>query len=118
MHKILIKILVNFVKIKAKRRRIDQVSQKKYKPKERLKIVLEGMKENIRIIELCNKYGISQVTYYKWKDRLLEEGSRIFEYGAIDAQKKRLEKENSQLKETIGELTFELKKTIGEKTKS
>ena len=85
------------------------MSQKKYKLKERLKIVLEGMKENIRIIELRNKYGISQV-YYKWKDRLLEEGSRIFEYAGINTEKKRLEKENTQLKETIGKLKFELKK--------
>ena len=33
---------------------------------EKLAIVLQGLKGNCRISELCNEYGISQGMFYKW----------------------------------------------------
>ena len=86
------------------------MNKKKYKAKERLIIVLEGIKGNLSLGELCNQYGISQQTYYNWRDRLLSEGSKIFSYGGVDREKEVLKQELSRLKETVGELTMELKK--------
>ena len=87
-----------------------EMNKKKYKAKERLIIVLEGIKGNVSLGELCNQYGISQQTYYNWRDRLLSEGSKIFSYGVVDSEKEVLKQEVSRLKETVGELTMELKK--------
>jgi len=78
--------------------------------KEKLAIVLQGLKGMTTISELCNDHGITQVMYYKWRDQLLSDGEKLFERGGIDHARERLERENQKLKETIGELTLELKK--------
>ena len=48
--------------------------------------------------------------YYKWRDQLLTDGAKLFERGGVDHARERLERENWKFKETIGELTIELKK--------
>ena len=75
--------------------------------------MLEGLKGNCGVSELCNTHGITQGMYYKWRDQLLTDGAKLFERGGVNHARKRLEQENHKLKETIGELTVELKKTIG-----
>lgn len=71
--------------------------------------MLEGLKGECRISELCNEHGISQGMYYKWRDQLLTDGAKLFERGGVDHARERLERENRKLKETIGELTIEFK---------
>jgi transposase len=41
---------------------------------EKLAIVLEGLKESTNITELCRRHGISQATYYNWRDKFFEGG--------------------------------------------
>lgn len=41
-------------------------------PEERLAIVLEGQKESTIVKDVCEKYGISRDTYYRWKRELKE----------------------------------------------
>lgn len=36
---------------------------------EKLAIVLEWIKGDISVSELCRKYGLSQSVYYKWRDK-------------------------------------------------
>ncbi|WP_417170320.1 transposase [Victivallis sp.] len=85
-------------------------TKKQWTGREKLAIVLEGLKGECRISELCNEHGISQGMYYKWRDQLLTDGAKLFERGGVDHARERLERENRKLKETIGELTIELKK--------
>lgn len=35
-------------------------------------IIIESLKADTSIQAICNKYGISQTTYYKWRDKFLE----------------------------------------------
>ena len=56
--------------------------------------------------------------YYKWRDQLLSDGAKLFERGGVDHARERLDHENRKLKETIGELTIELKKTTGKAAQS
>ena len=88
----------------------DHWHEKQWTGREKLAIVLEGLKGKCRISELCNEHGISQGMYYKWRDQLLTDGAKLFERGGVDHARERLERENRKLKETIGELTIELKK--------
>ena len=83
-------------------------TKKQWTGREKLAIVLEGLKGECRISELCNEHGISQGMYYKWRDQLLTDGAKLFERGGVDHARERLERENRKLKETIGELTIEL----------
>ncbi|HEX9657948.1 MAG TPA: transposase [Bacteroidota bacterium] len=41
---------------------------------EKFSIVFEGLKENTNIAELCRRHGISQTSFYKWRDKFLEGG--------------------------------------------
>ncbi len=41
---------------------------------EKLAIVLEGLQEKVNVSELCRRHGISQASYYKWRDKFLEGG--------------------------------------------
>jgi len=78
-------------------------TKKQWTGKEKLNIVLQGLKGTCSISELCNKQGITQGMYYKWRDQLLNDGAKLFERGGVDYARERLERENRKLKETIGE---------------
>jgi transposase-like protein len=77
---------------------------------EKLQIVLESFKTKETVSELCNRHGITQSQYYRWREQLLKGSDKIF---TIDRDKHvdKLQKENTKLKTLIGDLTVELKKT-------
>ena len=77
--------------------------KKTWTGQEKLAIVLQGLRGNCRTSELCNEHGITQGMFYRWRDQLLNDGG-------VDHEVERLQRENRKLKETIGELTMELKK--------
>jgi len=82
----------------------------KWASKDKLRIVLEGMKGEVNISQLCSHYGISQTLYYRWRDQLLEHGAEVFESKQRNKKEAKLEQENKKLKQIVGELTIELKK--------
>ncbi|MCF8432112.1 MAG: transposase [Melioribacteraceae bacterium] len=43
---------------------------------EKLSIVLEGLKAESSISDLCRKHGLSQTLYYKWRDKFLQGGEK------------------------------------------
>ena len=85
-------------------------AKKQWTGKEKLTIGVQGLKGDRSVSELCNEHGITQGMYYKWRDQLLSDGVKLFERGGVDHARERLERENRKLKESIGELTGELKK--------
>jgi len=87
------------------------MKRRKWSSEEKLKIVLEGLSSQIEITKLCNKYQISQVLYYRWREQLLQYGHQAFESKNITKREKRLSDENQRLKQIIGSLTIELKKS-------
>lgn len=86
------------------------MKRRKWSSEEKLKIVLEGLSGQIEITKLCNKYQISQVLYYRWREQLLQYGHSAFESKNITKREKKLSDENQRLKQIIGDLTIELKK--------
>jgi transposase-like protein len=86
------------------------MKRRKWTAQEKLRIVLDGLRGDCPISELCNRHQISQGQYYNWRDKLMDEGGRIFEHGGVDRRTERLESENRRLKGIIGDLTVELKK--------
>ena len=69
--------------------------QKRRSPEEIIKIIREA-DTGISTSEICKKHGISEQTYYRWREK----------YGGLDpAEAKRmkeLEKENAKLKSLAG----------------
>ena len=86
------------------------MKRKKWQSKEKLEIVLEGLKNQCSVAELCNRYGIKQSMYYKWRDQLLKNGEQVF-LSSTDQHTQDLEHQNNQLTARVGHLTLELKKT-------
>ena len=97
-------------KLRASPERRDHGHEKQWTGGEKLAIVLEGLKGECLISELCNEHGISQGMYYKWRDQLLTDGAKLFEHGGVDNVLERLERETRKLKDTIVLLTVVLKK--------
>jgi transposase-like protein len=87
------------------------MNRRKWSSRDKLLIVLEGLKGKVPLGELCAKFQISQSQYYKWRDQLLANGPKVFDYGGVDRTTERLQHENQKLKHIIGELTVELKKS-------
>lgn len=78
--------------------------------KQKAKIVLEGLNGRA-VADLCNEYQIHQTQYYRCRDQFLENVPQVFETKQQSSQHERLKKENERLKQMVGELTMELKKS-------
>ena len=59
---------------------------------------------------LCRAW-ISQAQYYQWRDQFLANAAKAFEPAGAPRRQGRLERENARLKNLVGELTLELKKS-------
>jgi transposase-like protein len=89
-------------------RRKTAMHKRKWDPKTKAMIVLQGLKGK-PIAELCAEHQITQSQYYLWRDQFLSNMHQVFI--ADERKEKALTKENDHLKKIIGDLTVELKKT-------
>lgn len=90
------------------------MKRRKWTGKEKLQIVLEGMRGTVPLGELCARHQLSQSQYYQWRDQLLNQGAKVFDRGGPEQTEQRLREEVHRLKALVGELTVELKKSEGE----
>jgi transposase len=86
---------------------------------EKIRIVLEGLRGEESIAELCRREGIVQNLYYRWSKDFLEAGKKRLAgdtaRAATSDEVKDLRREASALKEVVAELTLEnrlLKKSM------
>jgi transposase-like protein len=84
--------------------------RRKWDAKTKALIVLEGLKGK-SVAEICTEHQISQSLYYQWRDQFLTHAANAFEDPQRTRKEARLEQENVRLKQLVGELTFELKKS-------
>jgi transposase len=107
-------------------RRIRRKTRKKYSAEDKIRIVIEGLRGEMNVAELCRKEGISQSLYYKWSKEFLEAGkSRLAgdtKREADGTEVKEMRSELEQLKLLVAELSLKnrvLKKSLrglGEET--
>ena len=57
-------------------REIRRKTRKKYSAEEKVRVVLEGLRGEESIAELCRKEGISSNLYYRWSKECLETGMK------------------------------------------
>ncbi|MGE4609964.1 MAG: integrase core domain-containing protein, partial [Paracoccaceae bacterium] len=55
---------------------IQRATRKQYSSEEKIRIVLDGLRGEDSIAELCRREGISQGIYYKWSKDFMEAGKR------------------------------------------
>jgi transposase-like protein len=96
---------------------------RKWSSEEKIAIVLEGLKGEKSVAEICREHQISQALYYRWRDRFLEAGQKGLSNGGGEDEKA-LQAQIEKLEKIIGRQTIAieaLKKTqeliTGKKTK-
>src|ERR1700694_4574551 len=100
-------------------RDIRRATRRHHSAEEKIRIVLEGLRGEDSIAELCRKEGINQNLYYRWSKEFLEAGKKRLAGDtareATSDEGKDLRQEAAQLKEVVAELTLEnrlLKKSV------
>ncbi len=98
---------------------IRRATRKRHSSEEKIRIVLEGLRGEDSIAELCRREGINQNLYYRWSKEFLEAGKKRLAGDtareATSDEVKGLRKEAVTLKEVVAELTLEnrlLKKSM------
>ena len=98
---------------------IRRATRKHYSAEEKIRIVLEGLRGEDSIAELCRREGIVQNLYYRWSKDFLEAGKKRLAgdtaRAATSDEVKELRREAGALKEVVAELTLEnrlLKKSV------
>ena len=98
---------------------IKRKTRKQYSAEEKIRIVLDRLRGEESVAELCRREGISQGIYYKWSKDFLEAGKKRLTGDIVrqanSAEVKGLRSEARELKECVAELTLEnrlLKKSM------
>ena len=101
-------------------REIKRKTRKYFAAERKIEIVLEGLRGQIPVSELCRREGLSPANYYKWSKAFLEAGKNGLtidtKRSATSDEVKILKTENSDLKKAVAEQILEvqrLKKSLG-----
>ena len=99
---------------------LKRKTRKAYSSEEKIRIVIEGIRGELSIAELCRREGIHQTNYYKWSKDFMEAGKHRLNGDTMreanTSEVHQLKGENTSLKELVAELSLEvrdLKKNIG-----
>ena len=100
-------------------RDIRRATRRRHSAEDKIRIVLEGLRGEVSVAELCRKEGINQNLYYRWSKEFLEAGKKRLAGDtareATSDEVKDLRAEARQLKETVAEVLIEnrlLKKSV------
>ena len=98
---------------------IRRATRRHFSAEDKIRIVLEGLRGDDSISELCRKEGIAQSLYYTWTKEFMEAGKRRLAGDTARAastdEVKDLRREAGALKECVADLTLEnrlLKKSM------
>ena len=100
--------MANKKKVKSIVKEIKRQTRRKFSAEEKIRIVLEGLKGEESVAQICRREGIAPNLYYRWSKDFLEAGKkRLMGDTMREAntdEVKHLRSENSELKETVAEL--------------
>jgi transposase len=100
-------------------RDIRRKTRRKFSSEEKIRIVLEGLKGEDSIAEICRREGIVSNLYYRWSKDFLEAGKKRLQGDTVreatSSEVSDLRQENEQLKQLVAELSLKnrvLKKSM------
>lgn len=101
-------------------RDIKRITRRKFTAEEKIRIVLEGLRGEIAVTELCRREGIAPSLYYRWSKAFLDAGKnglvRDTSRDATTSEVRQLKDENEALKKAVAEAVLDvqrLKKSLG-----
>jgi transposase len=90
---------------------IRRATRRQFSAEEKIRIVLEGVRGEESIAELCRREGIASSMYYGWSKEFLDAGKRRLAgdtaRAATSDEVKELRREAQALKEAVADLTLE-----------
>jgi transposase len=100
-------------------REIHRRTRRRFSAEEKIRIILEGLRGEESIAELCRREGLAPNLYYRWSKEFLEAGKKRLlgdtTREATAPEVKTLREENSRLKQVLAETVLEnrlLKKSV------
>src|SRR5437879_4582978 len=94
-------------------RDIRRATRKHHAAEEKIRIVLDGLRGETSIAELCRREGIAESMYYAWSKEFLEAGKRRLAgdtaRAATNGEVKDLRRETQELKAVVAEQALELR---------
>src|SRR5947199_1202836 len=98
---------------------VRRATRRHFSAEDKIRVVLEGLRGEDSIAELCRREGITSSQYYGWSKEFLEAGKKRLAgdtaRAATSDEVKALRREASALKEAVADLTLEnrlLKKSM------
>ena len=98
---------------------IRRATRKHHSAEEKIRVVLEGLRGEYSIAELCRREGIAESLYYSWSKEFLEAGKKRLAgdtaRAATSGEVKDLRREVREMKVLVADLTLEnrlLKKSM------
>ena len=98
---------------------IRRKTRRKFSSEEKIRIVLDGLRGESSIAELCRQEGINSNLYYRWSKDFLEAGKKRLQGDTVreatSSEVIGLRQENEQLKQLVAEVSLQnrlLKKSL------
>ncbi|MED0709850.1 transposase [Aneurinibacillus aneurinilyticus] len=86
------------------------MKRRKWSAEEKMNIVIEGLKGEQSVAEICRQHNISQILYYRWKDEFIQGGM-----GVLSGKQRKTAKEDAavqakldEYEKLIGKLTVKI----------
>ena len=101
-------------------KQIKKATRRQFSAEDKIRIVLEGLRGETPLSEICRREGVASSVYYKWSKSFLEAGknglTRAVIRDATTEEVRELKQENADLKKAVAELVLEVqryKKSLG-----
>lgn len=99
---------------------IRRATRRKFNAEDKIRIVLEGLRGEVPVSDLCRREGIAPTLYYRWSKAFLDSGknglTRDTQRDATSDEVRRLKDENESLKKALAESILDVqryKKSLG-----
>jgi transposase len=101
-------------------KQIRRATRRKFSAEDKIRIVVEGLRGEIPVTELCRREGLAPTIYYRWSKAFLDAGknglTKDTKRDATSDEVKALKEENKTLKRALAESVLDvmrLKKSLG-----
>ena len=92
---------------------IRRATRRHHSAEDKIRVVLDGLRGEHSIAEICRREGIAESLYYSWSKEFLEAGKRRLAgdtaRAATSSEVKDLRREAQELKEVVAEQALELR---------
>lgn len=93
-------------------RKAKAAGRRRFSAEEKIRIVMEGIRGDLSVAELCRREGIHNTVYYKWLKEFMEAGKRRLrgdhQREADRSEVQSLREENGRLKQLVAEYALDL----------